>query len=296
MDTTEKQRTKSQRDLVNSLMKPTGAVQSSRSGSTNSIPHKRSTWLSPRIRWQRNEALKEHMWSQELEMRSWEGSCKREDKRNGWWGYNFSNLSRTYHWSRRRRWTEISRYCMRTHRASQSSPEKKASDQSMLDALGDCQSLSHRCLLDTVGQLDRQRRVHNDIPEVMAYSIRNNSPVQEAKQSLTVSEGVGPVLRGSHSSLSHIGTVTTVSDTSHIVDWWLFESTAWTLAPPNCPSHTHGKSLSQEVLLPSHPQILQESGPTYPPSPRNPLSPSSPMSSLSGRQQATPVMFVFYTI
>ena len=134
---------------------------------------------------------------------------------------------------------------------------KKASRQSiaeinrMSDAVGDTShSLSHRRLQEPVRQTDRQRNAHNYSPDVTPFSSRKSSPIEETKQSPTESEGVGPALRGSHSSLSDIDTVTTVLDNSHIVDESLFERTEMDPGAPKLSlSHSRKKSFKRKSSI-----------------------------------------------
>ena len=80
---------------------------------------------------------------------------------------------------------------------------------------------------------------HSYIQEVALYSSLKSFLVDETKQSLTESEGVGPALCSIHSSLSDIDTVTTVSTTRASSMSPSTSGLKWTLAPPNCPSLTH---------------------------------------------------------
>ena len=134
---------------------------------------------------------------------------------------------------------------------------KKASRQSITEinrtsgALGDTShSLSHRRLHEPVRQTGRQRRVHNYSPDVTPFSSRKSSPIEETKQSPTESEGMGSALRGSHSSLSDIDTVTTVLDNSHIVDESLFERTEMDPGAPKLSlSHSRKKSFKRKSSI-----------------------------------------------
>ena len=66
----------------------------------------------------------------------------------------------------------------------------------------------------------------------------------------TESEGVGPALRGSHSSLSGIDTITIVSDNSHIVDESLFKRLEMDpCAPKLSLSHSRKKSFKRKSSI-----------------------------------------------
>ena len=161
---------------------------------------------------------------------------------------------------------------------------KKASRQSMHNmiaeinrmSLGESQSLPPRRLPDTVRQSDRQRRTDTCSPDVTPYSSRKSSPVDETKQSPTESEGVGPALRGSHSSLSDIETVTTVSDNSQLVD----ESIERTEMDPGAPklslSRSRKKSLKRKSSIRRIVSSFRTNRPTVPEEPSVPMAPYEP--------------------
>ena len=140
----------------------------------------------------------------------------------------------------------------RTKKASRQSMHNMIAEiNRMSDALGDTShSLSHRRLQEPVRQTDRQRHAHNYSPDVTPFSSRKSSPIDETKQSPTESEGMGSALRGSHSSMSDIDTVTTVSDNSHIVDESLFERTEMDPGAPKLTlSHSRKKSLKRKSSI-----------------------------------------------